>query len=507
MYYAYSISLMYFLRHTNHSETTENIFDKLSLGESQKKQLRTLLAKPAGTNFSKRDIQKVIEPILGTATRALAASATIKDFNANARSTPLFAAAAYGLEYYFKRELQANKSPLRFLIENNFDLPNFTEAEIYRVSGMKNAMKAFTQNQLLALVEAFEQQWPSREEALRKEGQLSDARSEQFQQGILLDNLIRDKCIQFFTDHQQQHLTEYHDRLATNYVWGSEDTLMVLHRAIQGERMERNKDGRIDTFRDTEINLHLFRDNRSPFHQVGKPVIIMNNLGNAHWTSVIPEALHRTKAVIKPSSALSTDLSTLNAPQTQTIISQTPKVRDDRIVPFTPSVATDIIPDSISDTIKRNRVYLALDNMAAALSNIPYPSQENTVAATLIEILATNVYILDRANQSLESKKEAVQCCLEAIHEAGPNLGKYQSSSTLILNFFSALLDCIPVFLGGNTIRSGLASLGLYREDRRPEITQCCASVLQALSEFTLSNQEAIQDSAPMLAIEPKPTL
>lgn len=40
---------------------------------------------------------------------------------------------------------------------------------------------------------------------------------------------------------------------------------LVLHRAIQGERMVRNEKGTIDAFYDTEIVLHIHRNGSSPF--------------------------------------------------------------------------------------------------------------------------------------------------------------------------------------------------------------------------------------------------
>lgn len=65
MYYAYSISLMYFLRAKNIPEVTEDIFNTLKLGEEEKVRLRVLLSKKPEQEFSSSEIKNIIEPILG----------------------------------------------------------------------------------------------------------------------------------------------------------------------------------------------------------------------------------------------------------------------------------------------------------------------------------------------------------------------------------------------------------------------------------------------------------
>ena len=81
MYYAYGISLMYFLRLKNDRKTTEDIFSKLKLNEEQKFSLRTLLSKALHKTFSKNEVDTIIEPILGKATRIVAAEWTVEEFH------------------------------------------------------------------------------------------------------------------------------------------------------------------------------------------------------------------------------------------------------------------------------------------------------------------------------------------------------------------------------------------------------------------------------------------
>ncbi|QLZ68148.1 MULTISPECIES: hypothetical protein [Legionella] len=291
MYYAYSISLMYFLRAKNTPHLTEDIFNKLKLKEDAKVNLRTLLSKEANQEFTSHEIKTIIEPILGRATRDLAAEHTQHEFKMFPKDSPLFSASKYGLEYYFKLQFKTKHGELSGLITHEFTHADYTEAEIYRVSGMKTAMEEFAKARFLQVKEEFDREWSTKEQKLKSNGKRLTETAIQSHKAHLLDNILRKETVAFFSADNDKHLTQYKNHLKNEHTWGSEETLFVLHRAIQGERMVRNTKGTIDTFYDHEIVLHLHRNDSSPFIQSGNPVMILNNKDNTHWTSKIPNSI------------------------------------------------------------------------------------------------------------------------------------------------------------------------------------------------------------------------
>ncbi|KTD42279.1 hypothetical protein [Legionella parisiensis] len=298
MYYAYSISLMYFLRTKYTLHVTEDIFNKLKLKEDDKGSLRTLLSKEVEQEFTSDEIKTVIEPILGRATRDLAAEHTKYEFKMSPQDTPLFSAAKYGLEYCFKLQFEPKHTELAQLINHAFTDDDYTEAEIYQVSGIKTAMDEFANARFLQVKEEFDREWSIKEQSFKK-GKRPTATSIQSQKTHLLDNILRKETVAFFSADNDKHLNEYKNHLQKEHTWGAEETLFVLHRAIQGERMERNTKGTIDTFYDHDIVLHLHRDGSSPFIQSGNPVMILDNQDNTHWISKIPNSIFSMKQFSK----------------------------------------------------------------------------------------------------------------------------------------------------------------------------------------------------------------
>ncbi len=73
MYYAYGISLMYYLRSKNDEDLSETVFNRLNLKNKEKEQLKTLLFKDKRQHFSDSSIKLVIEPIFNRAARDLVA--------------------------------------------------------------------------------------------------------------------------------------------------------------------------------------------------------------------------------------------------------------------------------------------------------------------------------------------------------------------------------------------------------------------------------------------------
>ncbi len=440
MYYAYSISLMYYLRAKNNPVITDGIFNKLALSEETKSSLSKLLLIDPNKEFTQSEI-KTIESILGKATRDLAAERTVEEFKVIPEDTSLFTAAQYGLEYHLKQMLQSTQPELADLIDNDFKNENFTEAEIYRTPNIKQAMSEFIKNKLSAVIATFEQEWPKKKDALELNGKTLSEKDVKFYKSQVFNNILREKTVAFFFENDNQHLNSYKNRLQQNYVWGTEDTLMILHRAIQGEGMECTIA--------TDIVLHIYKNGESPFLQSGTPEIILNHKPG-HWTSQIPETIftHQVSTVQKKET-------------TTTNIKEIPK--------------TPIQEKTRENPLLQSSQFwgeIKIIEMTRALNNIPKHLEEYKAANRLFDKLEDGIGIIDPINsKSLPEKEKAVNQIIEDIIEASPKLGHYQSWGTFFKNFLSALLDWIPALLGGNKIRSGLETWGFYKADRRPEIT------------------------------------
>ncbi len=134
MYYAYSISLMYFLLKKRDALLADKIFVRLELNSASKEKLLALLDNKELTRFTLSQIRHIIEPILGPATRKIAAEQLKQKFIENPKDTSLFSSLNYGMVYLLGKELEKRQSPLADLIQDNdFNMPDYTLAEIYKL--------------------------------------------------------------------------------------------------------------------------------------------------------------------------------------------------------------------------------------------------------------------------------------------------------------------------------------------------------------------------------------
>ncbi len=402
MYYAYGISLMYYLRAKNAPDITENVFNKLKLKEEDKVRLRELLSKNPNHPFTSREIKTVIEPILGKATRDLAAEYTKQEFKISPHDTPLFSSAKYGLEFCFKQSLLANGSELSVLIGHGFTNPDFTDAEIYKMGGTDLAMTEYSLLRIPHVIEEFNRLWAIKEEAFKKEEKQLTPGEIKTQQEKLLDNILRDETVNFFLSDDEKYLNLYRDHLQKEYVWAAEETLLVLHRAIQGERMIRNQKGTMDTLYDTEIVLHLYRNGSTPFYQSRSPEMILNNQSNMHWTSIIPDSLFATKL-----------------------------------------------------TAHEQKLFEILDDMRMMHSKTPILSEEDGVDHDWFSLLIKQVEIL-LANPTYAVRAKAIEAVFQLMGKVILKLGVDPSWRPLLSSFLSTFVDCIPIFLANKPMSPDL---------------------------------------------------
>ena len=300
MYYAYSISLMYFLLKKREPETAEKIFTRLELTEGQKSQLHALLNDKSLTRFDDDQIEKIIEPILGVATRKIAAEQTKERFIKQAKDTPLFSALNYGMIFLFRRILESQSSPLASLLENaSFDDPDYRDDEIFKfLQDNRKTLDELEEFFLLSsfgIIDKLNAEWDERVQKVfkfNKQGLIKITKEEiakdPFYKQQFLEELIGEKTIEFLTKDANQNINLYAAHLNTNYRWGSEETLLLLHRYVQGEQQVLLAPDKWDFPVETNICLVIYNNGIPKSGDVHKnPDMIVNNLHNAHWVSLV----------------------------------------------------------------------------------------------------------------------------------------------------------------------------------------------------------------------------
>jgi hypothetical protein len=230
MYYAYSISLMYFLRQKD-DKTRTAVFNKLKLDDTQKKQLDSILIKDSLAQFGRAET-KIIENILGPACRHLGADNTEAEFFADPANSSTVTVSVYGIARALKQYLPANIAchvivPVHPDPKQPFKIHPDFDAEIYRVPGMEKDMDAFSKKEC-----------GDTEKLFREHQQLyrTNPQGSELTDKNIIDKIIHDKTVEFFTKNDHSPLKKYIAHLRKDTIWGTEETLLCLHRAIGGER-------------------------------------------------------------------------------------------------------------------------------------------------------------------------------------------------------------------------------------------------------------------------------
>ncbi len=156
MYYAYSISLMYFLLKKRNQKLTETIFARLELSEKQQKQLIELLSDPTLSRFSSAQITHIIEPILGSATRRIASLQVKEELLQRPLRSSLLSVINYELTNLFRSELKKHalltlteddsekNAQLKLLysaFNDEIGIPSLSEAEAYSQAELYKVFK------------------------------------------------------------------------------------------------------------------------------------------------------------------------------------------------------------------------------------------------------------------------------------------------------------------------------------------------------------------------------
>ncbi|KTD00883.1 hypothetical protein [Fluoribacter gormanii] len=287
LYYAYGISLMYHLRKNGNRADAESIFHRLGLNPAEKAKLFYLLGNEKNKPFTSLHIKRIIEPILGSALRHYAANMTRENFLENPKGSSLYTATNYGMIFLFKKMLQQKKHPALVLFESDsFDNENYNTAEIFKVENMSAEMYAFMNAKFEEIINIFDHEWFAEKREPKSFTELGDYL---FHLKQHLTDVIGDMTVAFFLGEEHTNLEAYIRHLSTNYRWGTEETLMLMHCKLQGEIRERIDDEHVAIRYETPMALQIYRDGTPYFssEEHGTPDIILNNSANTHWFSFI----------------------------------------------------------------------------------------------------------------------------------------------------------------------------------------------------------------------------
>lgn len=258
MYYAYAISLMYHLRAQNEDDT-QAILGRLELDDEHKIKLLEILKQPQSSQkeFNQTSLDS-IQAILGPVLRKIASSADANMFKEGyGDRTQLYANAAYFFRQVIVSEILNLPKPTNDTLENG---------EIFKVPDMKKKMANFVQTKCDLI----------------------------FQEGEeitldIVDDLVHETTMLFFNDNNYENLVLYSSFLNTNTIWGSEESLLALNRALCDEKMHRADDEKIEWIVAQSIKLSIYANGYSKSGDNDNPDIILENLSNNHWVSRIPD--------------------------------------------------------------------------------------------------------------------------------------------------------------------------------------------------------------------------
>lgn len=337
MYYAYSISLMYYLRKKQHPETAEFVFSQLKLNDLEKRRLNALLNDKSIVLFTTGQIKKIIEPILATAARKIAAEQTQLVSMNDLAASSVYAALCYGMVYLFQKKMLKDKSPEAHLLKSNsFNNPTFTEAEIYQSFPITSPMlKEHITLGYDAIMEALKTGWETQaratSERLTKEGEdtqnklkkelaeldegsedpvilekrisltakidaevmrhiktPAEIQGDNFFKTQYLEKLIYNDTIKFFQNNNYRYLNQYIAHLNTNYVWGNEESLLLLHAHVQGTTKSQPVPGEFLFIPSHPIEMDIYVNGAHPTGTpLQNPDMVLNNEHNRHWTSLV----------------------------------------------------------------------------------------------------------------------------------------------------------------------------------------------------------------------------
>jgi hypothetical protein len=271
MYYAYAISLMYYLRAETKPSQVKAVLARFP---KHQKTLKEMISRNQDKTkpFNEKDLH-LIQQLLGPACRELASKSVMKEFLADPTQSQILANVTWKLRAELSKS--SNVCDLKALlnpeIDNTAQQENFSSAAIFGVKSITAAIKKYATEISKELTDYLR----SFDKTLTK-NEVNKA----------IDLFIQEKTIYFFTQNKNANLKKYARYLNTDKIWGTEETLLSLHRSVTGEKNIRNKAGQIEFIRTVDLELAINKNNDINPQPISD--IILNNENNTHWTSIIP---------------------------------------------------------------------------------------------------------------------------------------------------------------------------------------------------------------------------
>jgi hypothetical protein len=298
MYYAYAISLMYHLRAQEETYYLP-IIERLQLNNKKQTRILNIIRthQKSTVRFDK-PTQDSIQDILAPALRAFLSQVVKEEFKTNPLSSQLYATSAVLFEQGIKRLiLQNNQMIYQYIIptfligiidywsntsqvnQESSNKEAFIEgdfikgSEIFRVEGMTKSMQDYVQTKWVEL-------------SLGIKNKLSQENNQK-----TIDEQVQAFVVDFFCSNNDENLNKYVQHLNTRFgVWGTDENLVKLHAALAGEEQNQLANGEFEVVQSQPMALSILKNGQvaSDNHLVDSD-IILNNISNGHWVSVIPE--------------------------------------------------------------------------------------------------------------------------------------------------------------------------------------------------------------------------
>ncbi len=267
MYYAYAVSLMYWLRQQDIHVRNE-VFDKLK--PQNPMLLCNIWSEHQGmlNEFNSHELN-VIQHQLGPACRALTAEQVRQEFLSHAKSTSTVANCVYGVKKVFKQKIRQYFPGFDDLIELNVTEEHFQHAEIYKVPGLSLAIEAFVTRSMEDI-----------SNSVKKTSDIHLSKND-------MCTFLQEQTIEFLSAQDYKWLNAYVQHVKTDKKWGTEELLYTLHRAITGEN-------------ERDISIEILQNGIiHPWQHPEKTDIVLDNRANVHWVSSIPSGLLVSQDKIK----------------------------------------------------------------------------------------------------------------------------------------------------------------------------------------------------------------
>ncbi len=301
MYYAYGISMMYYLKSLSEpvrSQHTAYVFNRLDL-DLPEQQLLTSILNTVGNDFSSQQLN-TIQEILGPAARIKAADVMISDLQQALTSLrAAYAATApnlpsqTALNPLFNSSIYAALSGpfvTYFSIQAGLEPPllddTIYDSEIYKVPGIQESIDTFLQTYVPNPPPQFD-----------------------------LDQTVAKAVFTFLTDTRYNVLPAYENHLKRDRRWSTEEEIQTLHRFIVDERNVRRLSGLWEQECTIEIELDILKSLEDTRAFDGKyqrndykdktPGLILYHVPG-HWMSMIPKSFMQAQpSHTQPSPSIS----------------------------------------------------------------------------------------------------------------------------------------------------------------------------------------------------------